>query len=131
MFSQTLVGEHFGDKIISHPIRCDETRTTPRNLTFKYEKGESLEGVRVILLESFVLVPEVLNETIKWLQGQGATIEAVAVLFMGAEEACHNMPCTIDKKNVIVAYFVDMKIIRFFPQNQENKEVKILTYCDY
>jgi hypothetical protein len=95
LFSSALVGPHFPGKIVSHPIICDEARTSPRNLTFKYEMGESLAGFRVVLLESFVLIPDVLNKTITWLQGQGATVEAVAVLFMGAEEACHENPCII------------------------------------
>ena len=131
MFSLQLVGQHFGDKIISHSIRCDETRVTPRNLTFRYEKGESLEGVRVVLLESFVLVPDVLNKTVEWLQEQGATVEAVAVLFMGAEKFCTNNPCMIGQENVKIAYFVDMKITESLPQKSEGRPLKVLTYCKY
>lgn len=131
LFSSELVGQHFPGKIVSHPINCDEARTSPRNLTFKYEMGESLAGFRVVLLESFVLVPDVLNETIKWLQEQGATVEAVAVLFMGAKEACYKNPCMIDQGHVKVANFVDMKITEFLPQKSEGKSVKVFTYCDY
>lgn len=131
LFNSALVGPHFPGKIVSHPISCDEARTSPRNLTFKYEAGESLADYRVVLLESFVLVPDVLNETITWLQGQGATVEAVAVLFMGAQEACCKNPCMIDQGHVKVANFVDMKITEFLPQKSEGKSVKVFTYCDY
>ena len=93
--------------------------------------GESLAEFRVVLLESFVLVPDVLNETITWLQGQGATVEAVAVLFMGAEEACHKNPCIIGENNVKIAISVDMNLTEVLPQKSKGKSVKVFTYCDY
>lgn len=131
LFSSALVGPHFPGKIVSHSISCDEARTSPRNLTFKYEMGESLAGFRVVLLESFVLVPDVLNETITWLQEQGATVEAVAVLFMGAGEACHKNPCIIDQNNIKVAIFVGMNLSEVLPQKSKGKSVKVFTYFDY
>ena len=125
------VGLHFPGKVPSHPIRCCEARSTPRGWNFQYEFGESLSGFRVVLLESFVLIPDILNETVNWLQKQGATVEAVAVLFMGAEKFCANKPCTIGQENVKVACFVDMKITEYSPKKSNGKQLKVLTYSEY
>lgn len=130
LFKAEFVGQHFPGKVQCHPIICNESRTAPR-FNLKYEKGESLAGCRIVLLECYVLVPEVITATITWLQDQGAVVEGVAILFMGAEGYFNDNACGVNRDNVRIEYFVDLKISKFSEIKQRRKKLKILTYSDY
>ncbi|MBC2695001.1 MAG: hypothetical protein HF982_06970 [Desulfobacteraceae bacterium] len=131
LFKDQLVGPHFPGKIQCHPIVCDESHTAPRRLDFKYEKGESLRGYRIVLLDCFVLVPELLTSTIKWIQEQGAIVDGVVILFMGAGSFFNENACGINQDNVKIAYLVDLKISKLSRLRSKDKKLKLLTYCNY
>ena len=99
----------------------------PRELCFAYTAGENLRDYRVILLESVVMFPDVLERTIKWLQDEGAQVEAVAVLFMRAGIGFDESTCNVDGVSVISANSIDFCAC---DPSQKGQHI-VLSYEDY
>lgn len=98
----------------------------------EYQEGESLEGENIILLESLLIFPETILETIKWLQGQRANVRGVIILFNGSGTLTDFSSCGINQTNVIISSSIDLKLSLANECNCSNKtKLKILKYNEY
>lgn len=98
----------------------------------KYEQGESLQGAKVILLESLLLFPESLKQTIQWLTSQGATILKVVILFDGLGDSDFFPTCGITKNDVIIASSIELGVRALAsPSSPQARRLKVLKYGEY
>lgn len=117
IFSDVFVGQNWPGRFLSHSINCREKKLPfwkggGYSVEFEYEEGESLEGVKVILLEAFLLFPSTLQQAIKWLEEQGAIVQKVVIFFDGTGDPTCFSPCGIDQNDVICGCSVDMKVVK-------------------
>jgi|GEM_PF-6254435 len=115
IFAQEFVGNNFPGRIKWHSINCYEKRKGwPFNTVereFKYEEGDTLDGLKIILLESFLLFPDTIIEAIKWVQNQGASVEGIIVLFDGSGGQLDFSSCGFNPDDVIIGCFIDLKTV--------------------
>lgn len=76
-----------------------------------YESGESLDGVRVVLIESLFVFPDTLTETIRWLRTQGAQVTKVVILFDGSGMGPNYDFLGIRSADVVVGCRIDLKMM--------------------
>lgn len=104
-----------------------------RHPKLKYEQGDSLQGVKVILLESFLLFPESLMQTIEWLTSEGAIISKVVILFASTEDQALFSSCGIEVADVIVGCSIDLGLTASLTDTppQPTGRPIVLKYCKY
>ncbi len=113
LFARELDRHHIGD-IKSHPIVYSEKRrwfglSKKVNRNCKYEIGESLSGLNVILIESLLIFPETVLSTIQWLKSKGANVKNVVILFDATNKITDFGSCEEELKNGIRGVDTDLK----------------------
>ena len=102
---------------------------TPR---VKCLEREILQGAEVILLESLLIFPETLVETIRWIKEQGAIIRKVFVLFDATGQLIDFDACGIPREDVIIGCRIDLKVKDAATCGcKDGAKLKPLTYFDY
>ncbi|MFH1097137.1 MAG: hypothetical protein ABH886_03695 [Candidatus Desantisbacteria bacterium] len=128
---------HWPRCIPSHSISCHEKKLPfwkggDYLVEFEYEEGKSLEGVKVILLESFLLFPPTVQQAIKWLREQGAIVQKVVIFFDGMRDPACFDSYGIRQTDIMVGCSVNMKVTKLGDCHCKNKnKVRLLKYQKY
>lgn len=96
----------------------------------QYNDGDSIEGTSVVLLESFVISPEIIKSTILKIQKLGGKVEGIVILFCDTSLDIDFSSCRIKQENVIIANFIDLKLSEV-RNTTCFKATKRLKYSDY
>jgi hypothetical protein len=80
------------------------------NSRIKYTESESLEGVKVILLESLIIFPEPIIAAINLIKEQRAILKNIVILFDSSSAVFDLASCGIEKEDVIIANSIDLKL---------------------
>lgn len=64
----------------------------------------------MILLESLLIFPETILESIKWIQNEGAKVRNVVILFDASGQFTDFISCGLKPENVIIGCFIDLKL---------------------
>ncbi|MFZ3138992.1 MAG: hypothetical protein WA126_16565 [Thermodesulfovibrionales bacterium] len=97
---------------------------------------DALRGKKVIVLESLLIFPDVLTDTIAGIQSLGATIKKVIVLCDGSYDGSNSRinlsPCKIDQRDVTIGSFINLRMsLAYQCECPSDAELQILKYDDY
>ncbi|KJU87074.1 hypothetical protein MBAV_000726 [Candidatus Magnetobacterium bavaricum] len=126
------LSDNYPGKIKSYALIYKEKADKDTDKRIKYEKGESLKGVNVILLESLLIVAETIIEIIEWIKMQGATIRNVVILFNATNNMLDLSAYGIDQKDVIIGATIDLRVVKKeFCTCKDKGKLKPLNYDEY
>ncbi len=135
LFAREFAKNHVGN-IKSHSIIYKEERgwfnkKVKRN--YKYEIGESLVGTDVILIESLLIFPETVLDTIEWIKSKGANVKNVVILFDATGQIVDDFGyCKIGSENAILGASIDLKLSSVSNCKCKDKvKLKVLKYDKY
>lgn len=112
LFAQKFA-ENYPKRIRAHELiyrekgKCFTRAIHPE---FDYEAGESLEGTNVVLLESLLVFPETLLQTISWVRGKGANVKKVVILFDATHSLTDFGACGINLQDVIIGTSLNLEV---------------------
>lgn len=134
LFAQKFAG-NYPSRIRAHELLYKEKRKwfmSDFHPEFDYEAGESLEGTNVILLESLLVFPEPLFQTIRWIRDKGANIKKVIILFDATHSLSDFDDCGINLQDVIIGIPIDLEVeLSAACKCSGKSNTTILKYDDY